>query len=144
MTGLAWCCRARPNTLQVLHSKSVRILMSCVGSLKERTALDRDQALWKKDPQPPFECWGALRSWTPQQPAGPLNTHVLRLHQGTSPSRHVSIKARLPTCGRSRDLWGWVEVLGRFLSFRLARDPTGIARDRSLWAALASGGLLCP
>ena len=30
MTGLAWCCRARTNTLQVLHSKSVRILMSCV------------------------------------------------------------------------------------------------------------------
>ena len=73
MTGLAWCCRARPNTIvipiqvlmelhgytfQVLHSKFVRIVMSCVGSLKERTALDRDQYLWKKDPQLPFECWG--------------------------------------------------------------------------------------
>ena len=27
MTGLAWCCRARPNTLQVLHSKREPLLI---------------------------------------------------------------------------------------------------------------------
>ena len=65
------------------HGLNRRVLKMLYDFLTN--ALDRDEALSKKDHQPPFECWGALRSWTPQQPASPLNTHVLHaLLQATS------------------------------------------------------------
>ena len=74
MTGLAWCYGTRPNALLVLHSKSVRILVSCAVSRKESSALDRDQTLWEKGPPTPLRLLGGPKE--PDSPATRQSAYI--------------------------------------------------------------------